>query len=210
MPDRASRTYHTTLHPLVRAAGEGVWPAWTQANEARREHMRRVAALLDAWAAALELSGEERLRWRALGFLHDALKDGDAAALRGLVPSELADLPDAVLHGPAVAARLRDEGVDDEPFLKALAYHTLGHPQLDLAGRALYAADFLEPGRKLEQSWRRKLRRRMPDHLDEVVPEIVRARIKFLLKGYRPVRPETLAFWNRFTEGDAWARASEV
>jgi 2-amino-4-hydroxy-6-hydroxymethyldihydropteridine diphosphokinase len=172
--------------------------------------MRRVAALLDTWSSSLKLPDEEQLRWRALGFLHDTLKDRDAATLRGMVPPEFADLPDPVLHGPAVAARLRDEGVDDEPFLRALTYHTLGHPQLDRAGRALYAADFLEPGRKLEQSWRRKLRRRMPRALDEVVAEIVRARITFLLKRDRPVRAETLAFWNRFTEGDAWARASEV
>ena len=38
----------------------------------------------------------------------------------------LANLPARVLHGPAAAVRLRAEGVDDEPFLLAVAFHTIG------------------------------------------------------------------------------------
>jgi 2-amino-4-hydroxy-6-hydroxymethyldihydropteridine diphosphokinase len=110
-----------------------------------------------------------------------------------------------------VAERLRREGVADEPFLRALAYHTLGHPDLDRAGRALYAADFLEPGREGEgEAWRADLRRRFPEEPDSVVTEIVRARILHLVERGRPVRSETVAFWNSLAEGEAWARASEV
>lgn len=198
------------LHPRVMAASRGDWPEWTRADAPRRAHMERVAALLDAWASQAGLPDEERTRWRALGYLHDALKDEDADVLRRQVEPALRDLPDPVLHGPAVAARLRGEGVDDEAFLTALAYHTLGHPSMDAAGEALYAADFLEPGRDLRNGWRRALRARMPRERSQVVAEIVRARMEHLLDRGRPVRPETLAFWNRMAEGDAWARASEV
>lgn len=198
------------LHPRVVAAAGGEWPEWTRADPGRRAHMERVAALLDRWASEAGLSDEERARWRALGYLHDALKDEDPDVLRRQVGPAFQDLPDPILHGPAVAARLRTEGVDDEAFLTALAYHTLGHPSLDAAGEALYAADFLEPGRDLRNEWRGALRSRMPGERVQVVAEIARARMGHLLDRGRPVRPETLAFWNRMAEGDAWARASEV
>lgn len=200
------------LHPVVEAAAEGSYPEWTRASAKRREHMERVTALLDRWAGDAGLDEVDRRRWRALGRLHDTLKEEKPSVLRTALPAELAALPDPVLHGPAVAERLRREGVDDEPFLAALAWHTLGHETLDSAGRALYAADFLEPGRRLRDGWRKKLRQRMPGELDEVVREIVRARIIHLLKKRRPVRPETLGFWNSVSdrEGEAWARASEV
>jgi HD superfamily phosphohydrolase YqeK len=198
------------LHPIVVEAAAGVWPPWVRADAARREHMVRVAELMDRWARVAGVDDDERTRWRALGYLHDALKDEAPETLRGEVPAALTELPDPVLHGPAVAARLRGEGVDDEAFLRALAYHTLGHPALDAAGECLFAADFLEPGRTMENEWRAGLRARMPGQRAEVVGEILRARMAYLLERGRPVRPETLAFWNRMAEGDAWARASEV
>lgn len=198
------------VHPVVAAAADGRLPEWAEAGGARRAHMERVAGLLDGWAAAEGLGEPERVRRRALGYLHDALKDADTPALRALVPDPMRDLPEPVLHGPAVAERLRHEGVDDAPFLDALRWHTLGHPSLDRAGRALYAADFLEPGRDLRNPWRSGLRARMPAEADRVLVEIVGARLGYLLERERPIRPETLAFWNHLTEGDAWARASEV
>ncbi len=198
------------LHPLVEAAARGELPNWARANPKRRAHMDRVAALLDEWAREAGLPERERTRWAALGHLHDALKEEDPEALRALVPPELRDLPDPVLHGPAVAERLRREGVADDDLLRALAYHTLGHPSLDRAGRALYAADFLEPGRELRDDWRSELRERMPDDLEPVVAEIVRARLMHLLEQRRPARRETLDFWNAMAEGAPWARASEL
>ncbi len=199
-----------TLHPTLTAAAEGRLPDWACASPRRRAHMARVADLLDAWAVESGLDGVERRRWRAMGHLHDALKDADPDALRAELGPPWNTLPDPVLHGPAAAERLRREGLDDEAFLDALRWHTLGHPSLDRAGRALYAADFLEPGRSLRNAWRAKLRARLPHELEAVLTEVVGARLRHLLERARPIRPETLAFWNRLTEGDAWVRASEV
>jgi 2-amino-4-hydroxy-6-hydroxymethyldihydropteridine diphosphokinase len=204
-------TAGASLHPRVEAAARGELPEWARASAERREHMARVAGVLERWARGMAAPPLERARWMALGTLHDALKDEDPTTLRGLLPAGLADLPDPVLHGPAVAERLRREGVADEPFLRALAYHTLGHAELDRAGRALYAADFLEPGRIGDgDAWRADLRRRFPDAPDAVVTEIVRARMLHLVERGRPVRSETVDFWNSLAEGEAWARASEV
>jgi 2-amino-4-hydroxy-6-hydroxymethyldihydropteridine diphosphokinase len=166
---------------------------------ARLEHVGRVAELMGAWAEARDLSPLDVSRWRAAGVLHDALRDEDPASLRVRVAPRLRELPAPVLHGPAAAERLRAEGVRDEPLLKAVAYHTLGHARFDDLGFALYAADFLEPGRDLLNAWREELRGRMPDEAMVVVQEILAARIGHLVTSGRPVRPETMAFWNSLT-----------
>ncbi len=199
-----------TLHPMVAAAAEGILPPWAEVGRKRAAHMRRVADLLDEWGRKAGLDPEAHLRQVALGYLHDAVKEAEPEALRELLPEPMRELPDPILHGPAAAELLRREGVDDEGLLMAVSWHTLGHPDLDAAGLALYAADFLEPGRDLRNRWRSRLRSRMPDEQDFVLREIVRARVIHLVKRRRPVRPETMSFWNRFAEGRSWAGASEV
>jgi HD superfamily phosphohydrolase YqeK len=186
-----------SVHPVVERAAAGELPAWAVATDERRRHMERVAALLAEWTRALHLSPQEQVRWTSLGYLHDALRDASAEDLRRRVPPALAALPPSLLHGPAAAEHLRIDGVDDGALLMAVAYHTLGHAELAREGRALYAADFLEPGRAdLRDEWRRELRMHMPGALDEVVREILAARIQHLVEFGRPIRPETVGFWN--------------
>ena len=189
-----------SLHPVLQGAADGRLPSWAEASSRRREHVTRVAELLDDWARTAGLDGQERTRWRAAGVLHDALRDADPGELRGRVPPMLRDLPPFVLHGPAAAAQLWGEGVRDAAVLNAVAWHTLGHPDLDGMGRAVYAADFLEPGRDLRNEWRATLRERFSTAADDVVREILGARIRHLLDGGRPVRRETVAFWNSMAQ----------
>jgi HD superfamily phosphohydrolase YqeK len=177
-------------------AAAGRLPAWAEAGEARVAHMARVAALLEEWARALRLDDRERARWRAAAWLHDALRDAAPETLRALLPDEASDLPELLLHGPAVARRLEAEGVDDAPLLRAVAYHTLGHPEFDRLGRALYLADFLDPGRDFLTHERAELRARMPHDADRVLVHVVRLRIRHLLDRDCAIRPETCAFWN--------------
>jgi 2-amino-4-hydroxy-6-hydroxymethyldihydropteridine diphosphokinase len=184
-------------HPLVEDAARGRLPSWAEASEARRAHMARVAALMGEWSEDLGLPEVERQRWLAAAWLHDALRDAEPDTLRSRVPPTMQGFPGPLLHGPAVAERLRMEGVHDGELLLALAYHTLGHPGLGRLGQALYAADFLEPGRDLLNDWRGALRAKMPEELDAVVRELVAARIVHLVERGSPMRPETVAFWNR-------------
>lgn len=185
------------LHPLVERAASGELPAWAVVTDERRAHMGRVATLLADWARSLDLAPDEQLRWTSLGYLHDAFRDADPETLRTKVPPALSSLPAALLHGPAAAERLRVAGVADGSLLHAIAYHTLGHVDLGREGRALYAADFLEPGRRgLRDDWRTGLRHRMPGALDDVVQEVLAARLTHLVEVGRPVRSETLGFWN--------------
>jgi HD superfamily phosphohydrolase YqeK len=198
------------LHPLVAAAARGELPVWATASPDRRKHMARVAKLLKVWAEKRAELPRERDRWMAAGHLHDSLRDSDEEGLRAEVPVEFRELPAKVLHGPAAAQRLRSEGVEDEELLHAIAFHTLGSPGFRSLGMALFAADFLEPGRKLRERWRGQLRERAPEELEGVVTEILEARIRHLLSRGRPIRAETVAFWNRMSEGDGWASASEL
>ena len=163
--------------------------------------MQRVADLLGEWAESLGLPDDERVRWRAAGFLHDALREVTPGELRPLVPAHMQELPGKLLHGPAAATRLRAEGIDDEPLLLALAAHTIGHPDLDDVGRALFIADYIEPGRRYEPDRLAVLRARMPHSRDAVLLDVLRARIGRLLAEARPIRDETAAFWNRVTAG---------
>lgn len=217
-------------HPLVAAAAEGRLPGWAVAGEERRAHMARVAALLEGWARDLGLGKRDVLRWRAAGYLHDALRDASPAGLGGLVeghatgagvplhvvgsgaggapgrpepldPNILQDLPPHARHGPAAAILLWRDGVEDMELLGAIRWHTLGSAGFGLLGRALYAADYLEPGRPWRQEWRKELRSRVPDELEAVLIEIVTNRIDYLLLAGRPVHPRTAGFRESIVNG---------
>jgi 2-amino-4-hydroxy-6-hydroxymethyldihydropteridine diphosphokinase len=164
--------------------------------------MARVADLLGAWAAALGLPEDDRSRWRAAGYLHDALRDERPDRLRPEVPPGARDLPDALLHGPAASERLRGVGVRDDELLQAIARHTIGGAGLGTLGRALYVADYLEPGRRYATEWHARLRDRMPAGLTAVLREVVAERMRRGRESGRTLAPETVALWDEL-EGEA-------
>lgn len=181
---------------LLERAAAGVLPEWAEASPVRREHCARVAALMGSWAEAMGLPQPEQLRWRAAGWLHDALRDAEPATLRELLPPKSVDLPGPLLHGPAAAVRLRADGVTDLELLYAIAYHTVGSSQFGLLGQALYLADTLEPGRNFDPAWTAALRARVPGEFDAVLREVVAERLGHQLELCRPLRPESVDFWN--------------
>ncbi|HIC63038.1 MAG TPA: HD domain-containing protein, partial [Gemmatimonadetes bacterium] len=156
------------LHPTVEAAVEGRLPDWSTVSSARYEHMMRVSSLLGNWAESLHLSEVETAHWRASGYLHDALREDDPETLRPKIPSRFGNWPPEMLHGPAVTEKLRSEGILDDELLSAIAYHSVGHKSLNRLGRALYCADFLEPGRMFRVEWCESMRARMPEELNNV------------------------------------------
>lgn len=187
------------LHPIIYAAGaEERPPHWAVMSPARIRHARRVGTLLSDWADALGRDARTRIRWRAAGLLHDALKDEGAEVLRPLVDGA-DEWPEPLLHGPACANRLRAAGVDDEPLLGAIAFHTTGHRDLGTLGQALYMADFLEPGRPASGRERAGLRRRVPDDWHAVLLEVATAKIGILVDCGIPVSSTTAGFWEAIT-----------
>ena len=188
-----------TIHPIIHAAGaEQRHPDWAVMTDARRRHTQRVGRLLWTWSGALGLDRATRIRWRAAGLLHDALKDASPARLRPEVEDALA-WPDSLLHGPACAHRLRAAGVDDASLLTAIAYHTTGHPDFGALGQALYMADYLEPGRRGLANARADGRRRMPRAWAAVLGDVATAKIAHLLHRHIPVPATTADFWRAIT-----------
>ena len=163
-------------------------PDWAQVSASRRAHIERVVALLEQWAQAMRVSARERERWLRAGWLHDALRD--------------AALDDQLAHGPAAADRAARAGERDKGVLDAIRYHTIGYAKWDDAGRMLYLADFLEPGRvHLDHKDRAALADRVPRERDAVLTEVARRRVEWIVRSGWPLPPETVEFWNSLTDG---------
>ncbi|MGH7622251.1 MAG: hypothetical protein ACREMU_07915, partial [Gemmatimonadaceae bacterium] len=132
--------------------------------------------------------------WIDAGRFHDALKDAPDAALRALV-GNVAYEPQ-MLHGPAAAARMEQDGEARTHVLAAVRYHTVGSPNWERTGRALYMADLLEPGRGFSARDRAFLAAQVPHDFDGVFRQVVRARLEWSLHEGHSLFPETVALWN--------------
>jgi 2-amino-4-hydroxy-6-hydroxymethyldihydropteridine diphosphokinase len=151
-----------------------------------------VVALLDQWATLTALTASEREQWLRAGWLHDALRDAEEAALRVLVPEASDPLP--FLHGPAAAERAAAEGEDDSEVLDAVRWHTTGYARWGAVGRALYAADFLEPGRPFLREARAELAAGYPEDPEGTLRRVVVMRADHQQAKGRSEHPMTAAF----------------
>jgi 2-amino-4-hydroxy-6-hydroxymethyldihydropteridine diphosphokinase len=194
-PELRARDFWQRELDEVRAAAIEL-PDWACVKRSRVQHIARVVAVLMEWAGALGLDDEDARAWRDAGRWHDALRDADESELRALVPDG-GEWPE-VLHGPAAAARLEAAGETRRSVLDAIRYHTVGYPAWDRVGRALYMADFLEPGRKFARTDRAFLARQVPRDFDGVFRQVVRERIEWTIREGKGLFPETVALWNAF------------
>jgi len=169
-------------------------PSWARLSDKRRAHVERVTRLLLTWADALRLPDAERRAWYDAGRWHDALKDAPDDELRALVGQSAFELQ--MLHGPAAAALLERRGEGRRDVLDAIRYHTVGSLEWSRTGRALYMADFLEPGRKFSQHDRAFLAAQVPHDFDGVFRQVVRARLEWSLREGHALFPQTVELWN--------------
>ena len=169
-------------------------PSWAVVSTKRREHIDRVTALLDRWATELALDRARHAGWLAAGRWHDALRDAEAAELRSITGDS--DSPPELLHGPAAAIVLGNDGETREHVLEAIRWHTVGFAAWGDTGRALYMADFLEPGRKFQHSDRQFLANQVSRDFDAVFRQVVRMRMEWVIREGLALAPETVALWN--------------
>jgi 2-amino-4-hydroxy-6-hydroxymethyldihydropteridine diphosphokinase len=101
-----------------------------------------------------------------------------------------------MLHGPAAAARLAAAGEQRTSVLDAVRYHTVGCATWDRAGRALYMADFLEPGRSFGLADRAFLTANVPHDFDGVFRQVVRQRLEWALREGNVLYHESVELWN--------------
>ena len=173
---------------------ESTLPAWAMVSPERRAHIERVAGLVTSWADAMRVAPAERSRWLRAVWLHDALRDAGDARLAELAPSTPG--PPELRHGPAAAARAKAEGETDRGVLDAVRYHSLGLAEWDMAGRVLYCADYLEPGRAFDRDGRAELARRFPDDPAGVLRDVAERRLTHLIESGWPLPEPTVRFWN--------------
>jgi HD superfamily phosphohydrolase YqeK len=161
-------------------------PAWAVAGPERRAHVERVVRLLQSWGDELRVPSGEVDRWLRAAWLHDALRD--------------APLVNEFAHGPMAAERAQREGERDRGVLDAVRYHSVGYAGWDEAGRMLYLADFLDPGRAFDRDARAALAARVPADHAAVLREVAARRIGQYLSSGWPLPAETVAFWNSLVQ----------
>lgn len=127
----------------------------------RAGHSRQVAEL----SARLCLErGLDPDLGRVAGLAHDLCKEMarpeqealleiySSSGLDSLWPSQAQEssfMAAEILHGPAAAGLLlRDFGFSEPSVLEAVAWHTVGRPDMGLLAILVYCADKLEPGRR--------------------------------------------------------------
>ena len=169
-------------------------PSWAQVAGKRREHITRVTTLLVDWADAMRIDADERRAWIDAGRFHDALKDAPVEELQRLAGDDMHE-PE-LLHGPAAASYLEQHGETRRGLLTAIRYHSIGYLDWDRTGRALYMADFLEPGRRFSRRDRAFLAAHVPHDFDGVFTQVVRARLEWSLHEGHSLFPDTVALWN--------------
>jgi HD superfamily phosphohydrolase YqeK len=170
-------------------------PDWACVGEKRRAHIARVTALLDEWAKAMRLTRSQRVDWHDAGRLHDALRDAPEELLRSLA-GDLPGFSVEMLHGPAAAQYLLADGETRKELVEAIRYHTVGSPAWGPLGRALYMADYLEPGRKFSRADRAYLAAQVPRDFDATFRQVVRARMEWSLREGMQLYPQTVQLWN--------------
>ena len=169
-------------------------PAWARVSAARAQHIARVTSLLREWASAMSLPPDEAAAWRDAGLWHDALRDAAESELRAITGDAMTAA--ALLHGPAAAVLLARDGERRSPILEAVAHHTVGHPAWERTGRALYMADYLDPGRSFARTERAYLANQVPHDFAGTFREVVRHRIEWALREGVVLHPLTVDLWN--------------
>lgn len=152
-------------------------PSWAVVSPTRLAHIVRVVDVLRGWAVDMRLPGEEGARWLRAAWLHDALRDAPEAEMRRWAPT--IEGPVELRHGPAAAAKAELEGERDADVLSAVRWHSVGWAGWGRVGRALYCADYLEPGRSFDREGRAALAARYAEAPDAVLREVVASRFAY-------------------------------
>jgi HD superfamily phosphohydrolase YqeK len=169
-------------------------PPWAMVGDRRIAHIARVVELLARWGAARGVASAEAERWRRAALLHDALRDAPQEVLQRYEPRR--DWPVKTWHGPAAAAAAAVDGERDQGVLDAVRYHSFGFAGWDDAGRMLYLADYLEPGRRYERLTLDAWIERTAREPGQVLREVAALRIGWRLRNGGGIAQETWQFWN--------------
>lgn len=126
---------------------------WRQRAKERLSPARfaHVAGVAKTARMLAERHGADPVKAEFAGWIHDWYRETSEQELQKLAAEIGMALPPGrpvTWHGPVCAARMkRDFAVDDDEVRLAVAYHTVGHPDMPLLARVVYVADAIEPTR---------------------------------------------------------------
>jgi predicted HD superfamily hydrolase involved in NAD metabolism len=164
----------------------------------RAKHSRGVAQLA---AELCDRNGLDPLGGTVAGLSHDLCKELPLEEQRELASKSpyfggrAGLLGPELLHGPAAAFLLvRDFGLAELDILEAVAYHTVGKPDMGTLDIIVYCADKIEPGRAhVDDAFRQRCLALPPSNMLLAVMENT---MSWLNSKGRVVAPETLLLYN--------------
>jgi predicted HD superfamily hydrolase involved in NAD metabolism len=138
--------------------------------------------------------------------IHDATKHDDVASQEKRIreyfgEAMLSTWPKQLYHGfSAVGYAKNDLKIDDEEILKAIQNHSVGRPGMSLLEKIIFAADYLEPGRGLDNEEVRKV---AYVNLNKAIVMIIVSSLDHVTRmGYEivPLSIETLRYYEKHLE----------
>ncbi len=162
--------------------------------------------VMDTAVKLAERYGENTGDAALAGLLHDCARNiEDKEAIRlcrgyGIETDEICLLQPNLLHGPLGSKLAREiYGVSDERILKAIEVHTTGHPGMDLLGKIIFIADYIEPARTFPESV--YLREIAFADLDKAILYSLDTTIKYVVAKNRLLHPDTIDTRNWVLKG---------
>lgn len=115
----------------------------------------------------------------------------------GINPSPIEHLDPVLLHGPVTACWLKhDAQYTNDSVIKAVRWHTTGHPKMDKIGKVIFLADKLDPDKIVRFSYLKKVQSLAVVNLDEAIIEYLNKVIAYLLTRKALIHPDSLNFRN--------------
>jgi predicted HD superfamily hydrolase involved in NAD metabolism len=137
------------------------------------------------------------------GFLHDCAKDMPESRITAYLKKYKINLDDITKKTPALRHSLvgpyaaRDIfGVRDHEILDAIKYHTSGNRRMCPVAKVVFVADYTEINRKHRDS--KKIRSKIWTDitLDELVKNVLKDKLSFLLEEGKLIHPDAIRMWN--------------
>jgi predicted HD superfamily hydrolase involved in NAD metabolism len=168
----------------------------TLLKDARYEHTRGVVVTATALA---EAHGLNVAAVRTAAWLHDAAKSLSPTRQKSLAKQAGADpheLSAPSLWHAAASCMLAQQqfAVKDPAILQAIRFHTTGAPSLGPIAKAIYVADYSEPGRRYKGT--KKLRKLALEDLQAAYLAVLREKLGWVLYKRQALHPRTVEAYN--------------
>lgn len=170
-------------------------------DDKRYEHSLRVAETAKT-LARIHDAPLERVILASL--LHDYAKCQSRTKLQAKLQQydltqALGEYHHELWHGPVAAKELAVTNlVDDSEIIRAIYYHTTGHPEMELLEMIVFVADYIEPARTMPGV--EKVRELANENIYEAARMAIKNTIMYLMTQDAVIHPDSWAAYNEWTK----------